>query len=768
MELGGGKIDFADLGDSVSAGDLFDVAARGGRIKKAVGGEADDDAPENLYNPIGPGIGIPDERNKNELKTAGPMPKQQDSGVGDVIGIAAKILPFFLKDGGVVPGKAFGGSRDAAPAEEDAGLVPSQFGSSVKRVLEFEGKLNPRDTNGAPSMYGINAKANPDIDLSTLTPEKATQLYRDRYWKPLEADKMPPALAHVAFDTSVIAGPKKAKELIEQSGGDPNKLLALRSDFQNQLIQANPEKYGPYKKSWDNRISTLASDVASMTGEEPYRPQMMQRNAIAEGASAPVPGVAGNARGATDAYNAPFLNLAQRATGNKVPGELQSENFWIPALAGVGSMLASRSPYLGNALGEGLVGGTSAYTSLAKQQADIGKTKAETEGTMANVVNSSIKSEGGRTYIRAVGPNGYYWMPFNEWWALDPTKRPKVDPRIEQIIPTLAPVLAKEESAAAPAGGLSPQKPSPIVERQELPAIPGAQPEPSVKPATSTPAVSPAPATSQTQKVAAFELNPEEQARALALVRNKSGWSEDRLKQEPDYFTPQDALARTAAEQKQIVLPLAGALAALPEKGSIYTSGKFQEIANPVVSVLNNLAAVAGVPNLISDPKQLANQEEVKKLARQLQGVSTPEGQHAYAAFRDTMEALPTIMNSPGGQAKLVAQLLTNGQRITDKNDYFTKWNDAASGPDKRFSEWARSTSREANRSFDEKYNNSFYAKERDNLEKMFKQKVAGPDGKPVSLLAYLSTNSADLNEKQKSELRQRYGDGILRYFGTK
>ena len=47
---------------------------------------------------------------------------------------------------------------------------------------------------------------------------------------------------------------------------------------------------------------------------------------------------------------------------------LTSENLWVPVLAGVGSMLASRSPYLGSAIGEGLVGGTSAYTGLQKQQ----------------------------------------------------------------------------------------------------------------------------------------------------------------------------------------------------------------------------------------------------------------------------------------------------------------------------------------------------------------------------------------------------------------
>ena len=55
------------------------------------------------------------------------------------------------------------------------------------------------------------------------------------------------------------------------------------------------------------------------------------------------------------------------------------EKFWVPALGFLGSMLASKSPFLGQAIGEGLVGGVGAYTALNKQQADIKKIEAEAE-----------------------------------------------------------------------------------------------------------------------------------------------------------------------------------------------------------------------------------------------------------------------------------------------------------------------------------------------------------------------------------------------------
>ncbi len=60
-----------------------------------------------------------------------------------------------------------------------------------------------------------------------------------------------------------------------------------------------------------------------------------------------------------------------------------SERFWVPALGFLGSMLASKSPFLGQAIGEGLVGGVGAYTALNKQEADIAKTYAEAQRDVA-------------------------------------------------------------------------------------------------------------------------------------------------------------------------------------------------------------------------------------------------------------------------------------------------------------------------------------------------------------------------------------------------
>lgn len=172
----------------------------------------------------------------------------------------ATIAKMYGGGGGGAVSSALGGGKPMEP------IKLGGFDPSVGRVLQFEGGLNPADTNGTPSNMGINQAANPDVDVKNLNRDQAINIYRDRYWNTIGADKLDPRLAHVAFDTSVIAGPGKAKELLEKSGGDPETFLKLREDFQNRLLQANPEKFGKYAKAWANRNATLRADIGVNPG----------------------------------------------------------------------------------------------------------------------------------------------------------------------------------------------------------------------------------------------------------------------------------------------------------------------------------------------------------------------------------------------------------------------------------------------------------------------------------------------------------------------
>lgn len=157
-----------------------------------------------------------------------------------------------------------GTSTPSAP--KSAATAPGGFDTAVNRTLGFEGGYTSNDSNGAPANFGINQAANPDVSVKSLSKDQARDLYKTRYWDAIGGDQLAqqnPALAHVAFDAAVNSGPGRAKQWLEQSGGDPQKFLDIRQNFLQGLLQSNPDKYGPYAKSWASRLSGLRQDIGS-------------------------------------------------------------------------------------------------------------------------------------------------------------------------------------------------------------------------------------------------------------------------------------------------------------------------------------------------------------------------------------------------------------------------------------------------------------------------------------------------------------------------
>ena len=168
-------------------------------------------------------------------------------------------------------------SAPGADGQPAASPVVSASGGTFDRAVEFtlkaEGGFNPNDSNNAPSNFGINQGANPDVDVKGLTKDKAIELYKSRYWNKIGGDELAakdPRLAIVAFDTAVMAGVGKAKELLAKADGDVDKLYNLRKEFLDGLVAKNPQKYGKYAKAWNNRNDQIL-DVTTGMGSEPLR-----------------------------------------------------------------------------------------------------------------------------------------------------------------------------------------------------------------------------------------------------------------------------------------------------------------------------------------------------------------------------------------------------------------------------------------------------------------------------------------------------------------
>jgi len=162
---------------------------------------------------------------------------------------------------------ALQGQVQSNPAETKSTLTRTyggDFGHALDFTLRAEGGLNPSDTNGTPSNFGINQAAHPEVDVTKITKDQAKAIYKKDYWDKIGGDqlaKQNPALATVAFDTAVMAGVGRAKQLLAESGGDPAKFMDLREAYLNQLKENDPQKYDKYAKAWGNRNADLRKEI---------------------------------------------------------------------------------------------------------------------------------------------------------------------------------------------------------------------------------------------------------------------------------------------------------------------------------------------------------------------------------------------------------------------------------------------------------------------------------------------------------------------------
>lgn len=170
------------------------------------------------------------------------------------------------------------------------GPTGSDFASASGWVIKTEGGYVANDAGKGPTNYGINGAAYFGVKaeeltptqksfIANLTPEKAQEIYRKRYWDAIDADKLAPNVRAIAFDTAVNQGPDTAKRLLAEAGGDPEKLLDLRRAEYKKLVKSNPEKYAQYEKGWMNRLDQLE---ASITGTRSLSGMLAEADQIAD------------------------------------------------------------------------------------------------------------------------------------------------------------------------------------------------------------------------------------------------------------------------------------------------------------------------------------------------------------------------------------------------------------------------------------------------------------------------------------------------------
>ena len=292
------------------------------------------------------------------------------SGIMDTIMSGLTALLAF-KDGGGVRPHAQGGlginpgateAPDDLPDDTSVDEAPSSFEKNYQRTLRFEGGLNPNDAGRGPSMRGINQAAHPGIDVTKLTEPQTRDIYRKEYWQGVGADRLPENIRDMVFDTAVMAGPRRAKQLLSVAGTDPEAYMNAREKFLNNLVTNDPERFGKYAKSWANRNAELRGNAGLGDALANLPEGARNWQASAEGKTvdlnrAEPEGISGFLRG----------RPAQGA-GEKALDFATSERFLIPLLTGLGGMASSGSRFLGPSILQGVGAGAKSYADFAQQQ----------------------------------------------------------------------------------------------------------------------------------------------------------------------------------------------------------------------------------------------------------------------------------------------------------------------------------------------------------------------------------------------------------------
>jgi hypothetical protein len=452
-----------------------------------------------------------------------------------------------------------------------------------------------------------------------------------------------------------------------------------------------------------------------------------------------------------DEISSPFLAAANKLAPD-LPGFLKSENFLIPALATLATGLSSRAPTRTQGLGEAIAGGVGAYTGLRGQNAQIAETEARTEKTFADIVKDNIYEVGGRMQFRYLKPDGTWGsMSQIDYLRMPPEDRNKIqfDPRISGAMPQ---ILAGSSSAQGDGTGAGAGT--------------------NARAGTGTGVAAGANRTVQTtpRPIEGTEIQPDSEAMAMSRQNHEAivQGGRQRAEQEPDFYTPQKEIADASLNVRPTLTTLAGSLSSLPRDKSILASGKVQEVLNPVAQYMNGLLRVMGLPEA-ANAEDLANtQSAMKSVAQYQDRAASDAGRRAYAAYEALAKTIPTTLNDPRAQGKLLSTMYQANQIELDKQRYFDSMRRHAETFDPVT---ALKTGRSANEAFNKKYNAEFYSNEKKNLEAMFGTPLIGMKdprtGRDMTVMQLLTTNPGSLDKEYKDQIIAKFGGDpkILRYF---
>lgn len=154
-------------------------------------------------------------------------------------------------------GQASGGGASGFAAIDGGFVAPQEGGYAASD-----------GASGAPVNFGINQRANPDVDVRSLTPARAQQIRHDRYWVPSGAANLSGPLQAIHYDTAINMGVDAAKDILAKSGGDPSTYMNIREARHRKMD--GPQKVWAQRNAELRRFAGLGGQPAMARSKQEY------------------------------------------------------------------------------------------------------------------------------------------------------------------------------------------------------------------------------------------------------------------------------------------------------------------------------------------------------------------------------------------------------------------------------------------------------------------------------------------------------------------
>lgn len=401
--------------------------------------------------------------------------------------------------------------------------------------------------------------------------------------------------------------------------------------------------------------------------------------------------------GDVGAGRAPFKHFASDLIPDSIKPDtksaLTSENLWVPLLSGIAAAGASRAPTKGQALSEGLLGATTAYTGLQKQQSATDKAAAETRGIDVATYQKSLQQTPAGNIVWLA--NGQI-MLLGDYDKL--AKSGKAPPLLGRIPDNADSLVSKWLSENKPEDNVgsgsatSTSIKSPASEK--INAKSEAQAAPEVEP--------------QKKVQSSYDETSRKRADEERNVALNGGAAADTAKDlSKRYVAAVAPMANAARDSQRYLGELAENLANATKGKGLDAPGFGYSGRAQFTNALNTMSRAFGGKGDFGQADTI-NQINDKIEALQSSISAAGGGQESYAALNMLKKAMANPNMSPRAYSQLAGDLMTTNQRAIDRDVHMSKYRNDSQG-----------MLANAAQDFDRTHSPDLYNKESEEIKKM-------------------------------------------------